>query len=337
MSLGIQHELLPRFSAEFTYNRRDYSNLTVSDQLGIGCDRFNGAQELSACQDGYLNFSSPNYGFFSFTAPSHPDLPGGGGYVIRGVANPNATLPTGRPSAVTIMDTLSYSSNFFDTNFVWRGTDRWRLQGLRVNGGTTTGRAVRDQCSSMVDNPDVQQHDGVTPSCNPYTRWETNVRGTASYTVPKIDVLASTVFQWRTGPQRSATYRVSKDAVTWEDSSAARATQPCPAGTGGTGCFTPVGATTATIYQANLLNAGELYGPGYLTFDLKLGKNIRFAGKRLNVGVDVYNLFNNGAVLTYQNDFDVADQPNTAVVEQWGQATSLLSPRFMRFSVQFDF
>ena len=95
MSLGIQHELLPRFSAEFTYNRRNYSNLTVSDQLGIGCDRFNGAQELSACQDGYLNFSSPNYGFFSVTAPSHPDLPGGGGYVIRGLANPNATLPVG--------------------------------------------------------------------------------------------------------------------------------------------------------------------------------------------------------------------------------------------------
>ena len=41
--LGIQHELLPRFSAEFTYNRRSYANLTVTDQLGIGCDRFNGA------------------------------------------------------------------------------------------------------------------------------------------------------------------------------------------------------------------------------------------------------------------------------------------------------
>ena len=41
--IGIQHELLPRFSAEVTYNRRSYSNLTVTDQLGIGCDRFNGA------------------------------------------------------------------------------------------------------------------------------------------------------------------------------------------------------------------------------------------------------------------------------------------------------
>jgi len=27
----------------------------------------------------------------------------------------------------------------------------------------------------------------------------------------------------------------------------------------------------------------------------------------------------------------------TAVVEQWGQATSLLSPRYARLSIQFDF
>ena len=340
MGLGIQHELLPRFSAEFTYNRRSYTNLTISDQLGIGCDRFNGAQELSACQDSYRNYNSPNYGFFSVVAPSNPDLPGGGGYVIRGLANPNAALPVGRPSAVTIMEDLAYTSNFFDTNFVWRGIDRWHLGGLRVNGGTTTGRAVRDQCSSMLDNPDVQQHDGVTPSCNPATRWETNVRGTASYTIPKIDVLASTVFQMRAGPQRSALHSFTKDQVTWDPSSAARATQPCPAGatSGQVGCFTPVGANiTATGYQVNMLNPGELYGPYYTTFDLKLGKNIRFSGKRLNVGIDVYNLFNNGAVLTYQDNYDVADDPATPVVEKYGQATSLLSPRFMRFSVQFDF
>ena len=92
-SLGVQHELLPRFSAEVTYNRREYSNLTVTDQLGIGCDRFNGAQDTQACQDGFLNFTRSNYGFFSAVAPTHPDLPGGGGYVLRGLANPNAALP----------------------------------------------------------------------------------------------------------------------------------------------------------------------------------------------------------------------------------------------------
>jgi outer membrane receptor protein involved in Fe transport len=86
-----------------------------------------------------------------------------------------------------------------------------------------------------------------------------------------------------------------------------------------------------------MLNPGELYGPGYTIFDLKLGKNLRFANKRVNVGVDIYNLFNNDQVLTYQDNFDTVDVASTPVVEQWGQATSLLSPRFVRLSIQFDF
>ena len=331
--LGIQHEILPRVSAELTYNRRSYSNLTVRDQLGIGCDRFNGAQDMRACQDGYLNFTSPDYGFFSVTAPRHPDLPGGGGYVVRGLANPNAALPVGRPSAVTIMDELEYRWNGVDTNFVWRAPG-----GLRVNGGTSTGRAVRDLCYATLDGPDVQQHDGVTPECNPHTRWDTNVRGSATYTIPKIDVLVSTVFQWRPGVEREANYTFTKDEVVWEPGSASRATQPCTgAEAGQVGCFTPAGGATATEYTVNLLNTGELYGEGYSIFDVKIGKNIRFLDKRLNVGVDIYNLFNNDAIRTYEEDLDVADNPTTPVVERFGQATELLSPRFVRLSIQFDF
>jgi hypothetical protein len=346
LALGIQHELLPRFSAEVTYNRRSYSNLTVTDQLGIGCDRFNGAQDLRTCQEGNLNFTNPSFGFFTAVAPSHPGLPGGGGYVIRGLSNANPGLPLSPGSAVTILDDLSYVSNFVDTNFVWRGIDKWGLRGLRVNGGTTTGRAVRDLCysptgSTNTEGPDVRQHDGTPPSCNPHTRWETNLRGTAAYTIPKVDVLVSTVFQKRMGPERSANHSFSKDVVTWEPGSLARATAPCPAGAtaGQVGCFTPQGATiTATGYTVNMLNPGELYGPGYTIFDLKLGKNLRFANKRLNVGVDIYNLFNNDQVIVYQDNFDTVDNPATPnVVEQWGQATTLLSPRFVRLSVQFDF
>ncbi len=338
--LGIQHELLPRFSAEVTYNRRSYANLTVTDQLGIGCDRFNGAQDVRTCQEGYLNFTSPNYGFFSVVAPSNALLPGGGGYVVRGLDNPNAALPVGRPSAVTIMDELAYKWNGVDTNFVWRGIDKWGLRGLRVNGGTTTGRAVRDLCFASLDGPNVRQHDGVTPNCNPRTRWDTNVRGTAAYTIPKIDVLLSTVFQWRPGVQRSANYTFTKDEVTWEASSATRATQPCPAGAtaGQVGCFVDTGGgITTTDVTVKLLNSGELYGEGYSIFDLKLAKNLRFANKRLNVGIDIYNLFNNDAVRSYEDDLDQVDNPATPVVEQFGQATGLLSPRFVRLSIQFDF
>ncbi len=60
LGLGIQHELLPRLSAEVTYNYRRYSNLTVSDQLGIGCDRYN-AGDLQTCLNDQLQYKSPQY------------------------------------------------------------------------------------------------------------------------------------------------------------------------------------------------------------------------------------------------------------------------------------
>jgi hypothetical protein len=47
--IGIEHEILPRLSGEVTFNRRKYSNLTATDQLGVGCDRYNGSSDLQTC------------------------------------------------------------------------------------------------------------------------------------------------------------------------------------------------------------------------------------------------------------------------------------------------
>jgi carboxypeptidase family protein len=335
--LGIQHEILPRLSAEVTFNRRKYYNLSVTDQLGIGCDRYN-AQDLQTCLNAVENYTSNQYDFFKVVAPANPGLPGGGGYTVRGIANPKVTFPVGQPSAVTIMDDLEYSWNGVDTNFVWRGPG-----GLRLNGGTSTGRAVRDQCSGSVtvagvsvselDQPNVKARDGNPPACRPFQRWENNVRGSASYTIPRADVLVSTVFQYRPGVEIMALMDVPKEMVTWEPSSAYRATLACTgAQAGQVGCFTPGTNITATTYRVNLLDPGDLYGPGYMLYDLKLAKNIRFSGKRLNVGVDIYNLFNNDAIRGYQTTFP-ADGNGVA----WGTPTTLLSPRFARLQVQLDF
>jgi hypothetical protein len=85
-----------------------------------------------------------------------------------------------------------------------------------------------------------------------------------------------------------------------------------------------------------------LLGENTAQFDLKLAKNIRFGNKRLNVGVDVYNLFNSDAIIGY-NDTYTLDNPATPQVEvnNWNQpggiGGGLLSPRFARLQVQFDF
>jgi hypothetical protein len=348
-SLGVQHEILPRLSGEVTFNRRKYGNLSVMDQLGIGCDRFNGAQDVRACQDGFLNYTGAQFDFFTVTAPSDPRLPNGGGYRLLGNSNAKATLPTGRPTAVTLMKELDYWWSGVDTNFVWRAPG-----GLRLNGGTSTGRAYRDTCYTELDEPHVNGREGNDyhgggigfgrGGCRPNGDFRTNVRGSATYTLPKVDVLVSTVFQYRPGIPRSAIVTYAKEQVAWDAPSASRATAPCVVnGVATTGCFTASGTTvTATTYQVNLLDLGDLYGENTAQFDLKLAKNIRFANKRLNIGVDVYNLMNSDAIIGYNETYTL-DNPATPAVEvnSWGLPGGIgggvLSPRFVRLQVQFDF
>ena len=60
--LGIQHELLPRFSAEVTYNRRKYGNLTDSDTVNLGCDYYGDRSTVmpaEACAEGWQNYTTP--------------------------------------------------------------------------------------------------------------------------------------------------------------------------------------------------------------------------------------------------------------------------------------
>ena len=54
--------------------------------------------------------------------------------------------------------------------------------------------------------------------------------------------------------------------------------------------------------------------------------------------MDVFNLFNSDAIDGYNPTYTV-DNPATPAVEvnNWGNATSLVSPRFTQLTIQFDF
>ena len=152
----------------------------------------------------------------------------------------------------------------------------------------------------------------------------------------------STVFQYRPGAERSANLTVANTDVLWEAPSAGRA---------GT-LFNNTGNAPGATQVVNLLDAGDLYGEGLRMFDLKFAKNIRFARRRLNVGVDVFNLFNSDAALGYNSTYTafrvvdangnstwVEDNPATANVESntWGRVTNITTARHFKLSVAFDF
>lgn len=78
----------------------------------------------------------------------------------------------------------------------------------------------------------------------------------------------------------------------------------------------------------------QTFAEGIRLFDIKLAKNVRFAGKRLNVGVDVYNLFNSDGATQYCATYPECTL-NGALVP-WKTITGLTSPRYARFQLQFD-
>ena len=310
-----------------------YSNLTVSDQLNIGCDRFLGAESMRECQEAALNYRSNTFDFYEVIAPSDPRLPNGGGYRILGLNAPRPGAPANQPTVQTLMEERDYVWNGVDTNFVWRGPG-----GLRVNGGTSTGRTQDDTCFAELDGPDVKGREGAEylDGCLNTSPWRTRVNGTAAYTIPWVDVLVSTVFQSFPGVERSATMTFNKTDLTFMPGSEARATLPCATATNGVGCVG--GGNNSTTTVVNLLNNNELYGERVSLFDLKIAKNVRIGNTRTTIGVDMYNVFNSDAIQDYDDNYAL-DNPATPANENatWGNPVSLVSPRFVRLSVQFNF
>jgi hypothetical protein len=325
VGLGIQHEILPRLSGEFTWNHRNYYNLTTSDELNIGCDRFLGATDYDSCLAEMLQYRNSTYDFYTVVAPSDPRLPNGGGYRILGLNDRTFTAATGQPSVETYNNRQNYAWNGFDTNFSWRAPF-----GVRVMGGTNTSRTQRNQCDSML-NPSVRGREGAEyqAGCDAREPFRTSFRGSASYTIPKVDVLVSTVFQALPGTDLSPSMTYSKEQVVWNAESAARATRPCNIAGNGVGCFNSNNAPTTV--SVPLLLTNELFGERVTYWDMKFAKNIRFSGRRAQIGVDVYNILNSDAITGYDAVY------NPATPDTFLQPTSLISPRYVRFQFQFDF
>ena len=86
------------------------------------------------------------------------------------------------------------------------------------------------------------------------------------------------------------------------------------------------GAPNATV---NMVEPGVLYGDRVNEVDVRLGKIFKFGRTRATVGVDIYNLLNSAAILSYNQAFIPGGS--------WLTPTSVLSARFAKLSVQFDF
>jgi hypothetical protein len=298
LGASLQREILPRVSAEVGYHRRWFNGFTITDNRAT---------------------VASDYDVFTFTAPSHASLPNGGGYQVSSV-DPDPTISTTADNYVTFAD------DYGSTVQYWHGVDvnvnARMTNGLVVQGGTSTGRGVRDNCEVTAKVPELllgQQRE----ACKVVEPWLTQVRGLASYSIPKIDVLVSASFQFKPGTLGIG----GNDQATNGQSIAANYNVPTAVAAQTLG--RPL-SNNAASRAVNLLVPGQLYGDWVNQVDLRLGKNLRFGRTRTLVAIDVYNLTNANPGLTYNQAFG-ADGAT------WLRPQTLLMPRFVRFNMTFDF
>jgi hypothetical protein len=297
---SVQHELLPRLSVEVAYNRRWWGNFFVTDNV------------LTTAAD---------YDTYSLVIPQHDNLPGAG-------QSAQFVAITAAASARGAQNLMTSEKDYGDPRTAyWHGADftaTARLPfGLNVQGGTSTGRGVRNNCNVTRALPELLGTSRVD-SCDVTEDWATSFRGLASYTLPKIDVLVSASMRSLvTAPGGTASNGLSL---------AANYVVPNTVVQQSLGRL-PANALASGTTTVNLLNPGVLYTLERTNLvDMRFAKILRFAGKRTDVGIDLYNLFNSNVPTAYQQTY----QYSTGGAE-WLRPTAIVAPRLARFHVTLNF
>jgi hypothetical protein len=252
---------------------------------------------------------------FGLNIPVDPRLPGGGGGVLPGLYN---VTPAAAARLNDNLQTLStnYGEYSQAADSIYLNLTARPRSGLVLQGGFNTVNTGTDYCGVRTAIPEwtvvptlSTSISPTNPWCDTSTGWVTRLTGLGTYIVPKIEVqVAGTVRSDQGGPL----------AATWNAPNSATV-----------GLNRPFAGVAGNIITVNLVEPGTLYGDRVNQFDLRFAKILRFGRTRTNVGFDIYNVTNAAPVLTYNQNF----VPNGA----WLVPTSVLQPRFVKFSAQVDF
>ena len=305
-AVSLQQEVLPRVSANVAYNRRVVGQLLLHRQP---------RRRTGRLRRGHAHRASPPRSARRRRLPVSF-------YVVKDA------------KFGAVDNYFTFAQDYGDVTYYWHGIDydmnARMANGLVIQGGATTGRGVRDTCDVQAQLPEatlaVGQGAGINQvdACAVDEAWQTNFRGLASYTIPRVDVQVSAIVRSlaNTMPQTDqnavATNGLSMNA-NYDVTSAqvlAAIGRPLPGGV----------ATQAV----NMVRQGEVYGPRINTVDLRVTKVLRFGNTRTNVGLDLYNLFNSNTGTAFNQNFGTDGLT-------WLRPTAVLSPRFLRFNVTFDF
>jgi hypothetical protein len=298
IGVSVQQQVLPRVSVEVGYFRRWLNNFTITDNLSVGPNDFTQ---------------------YSITAPAYPDLPGGGNYVVNGLYNVVQEKFGQTSNNITLADDIG--DQYQRYNGMLLNVSARFGQGLQFQGGINMGKTVQDNCEVRAQVPELTTGAGVSPAVNPgnpYCHSDpgliTKATALGSYTIPKIDVSIAGTLRSDQGGVLAANWNAPVALVS--------AALGRPA------------AVVGTTVPINLVAPGEVWGDRVNAFDLRFGKILRFGRTRYNVGLDIINVLNSDAILSYNQSFNPAA---TVPAQRWLAPTSVLTSRFVKLSAQIDF
>jgi hypothetical protein len=297
LNVGVEHEIVPRVSVEVGYVRRMWGNFTVTDNRAVGSEDFDQ---------------------FSLSVPADSRLPSGGGHVLRQIYDV-------KPAKFGQIDNyVTFANNYGKQREHYSGVDvtvdaRLRA-GLTLAGGFTTGRKSTNNCEIVGKLPEALTIFGVRQPlefCDQQTPFLTQVKGLATYTIPRIDVQIAGTFQSKPYVGANFPSIASESLVAnWVVPNALIAPSLGRSLAGG-----------AAVALVNLVKPGTLYGNRISQIDFRVGKIVRAERGRMNIALDIYNLFNSSAVESYQQFYGPS----------WLAPTAIMPARFAKLSLQFDF
>jgi hypothetical protein len=302
LSVSLQQQIRGRSSVDVAYIRRWYHGFFVADNLALE------RTDLTP---------------FQIVAPADARLPGGGGYVVSGLYD----VVPGKAGQVNnlIASSADYGvwSQYFNGVDVTANirTDRR----LTLVGGMSTGQTVTDNCEVRSHLPELATTttgtspfgaglngstvSAVSPYCHVASGFLTQFRMLSSYAIPKADIQLSAVFQSKPGAMLAANYAAPNSEV-------------APS----LGRNLSGNAPNVTV---NLVAPGTMYGDRINQLDVRAGKGLKYGRSRTVIAVDVYNVLNSSAVLTYNNAFVPGGT--------WLQPQTILTPRFFRLTAEITF
>jgi hypothetical protein len=305
--VAVQQQIVPRVALDISYNRRWWGNFFFTDNLALGPQDFDQV---------------------TITAPSNPNLPNGGGYPVPFLTR-NARTTLGATD-----NYHTFASDYGDITTYWHGVDAQvsaRLSNrLFMQLGSSGGRGVRDYCAVADKLPELYTTAGALLNqqqlgmCAVSEDWLTSIRGLASYTIPRVDILVSGSLRSLPAVAPAGTSVASNGAslsANYNVSSAILQQQ--------TGRPLVAGLPFQTV---NLLPQGHDFPDRLNSLDIRAGKILRFGRTRTNIAIDFYNVFNSNTGTAYNQTYDPVTNGAT-----WLAPSTVLNPRFARFNVTVEF